>query len=68
MGSLEMVIPPPISSSWDSAITLDYFRESATKTEKNPNSVGAVRIGKILSACCVAVMSQRFELIGRLIR
>ena len=67
MGSLEMVIPP-VSISWDSAITLDLFRESATKTEKNPNSVGAVRIGKILSACCVAVMSQRFELIGRLIR
>ena len=67
MGSLEMVIPP-VSISWDSAITLDYFRESATKTEENPNSVGAVRIGKILSACCVAVMSQRSQLIGRLIR
>ena len=44
MGSLEMVIPP-VSISWDSAITLDYFPESATKDEKNPNSVGAVRIG-----------------------
>ena len=53
---MEMVIPP-VSISWDSAITLDYFRESATK---NANSVGAVRIGKILS--------QRFELIGSLIR
>ena len=64
MGSLEMVIPP-VGISWDSAITLDYFRESATKDEKNPNSVDCQDWQNIERLLC---RSQRFGLIGSLSR
>ena len=64
MGSLEMVIPP-VSISWDSAITLDLFRESATKTEKNPNSVGVCENWQNIER--LLCRSQRFEVIESLI-